>query len=90
MLVDPSNPAAGSRVTGAIRQASQATGASFNYLLAKAQVESGRDPQAGVTVAKIDGKPFVKAAFLESLIESFIELMSQVFMLPIFRRRTSC
>jgi hypothetical protein len=33
MLVDPSNPAAGSRVTGAIRQASQATGASFNYLL---------------------------------------------------------
>jgi hypothetical protein len=62
MLVDPSNPAAGSRVTGAIRQASQATGASFNYLLATAQVESGVDPQAGVTVAKIDGKPFVKAA----------------------------
>ncbi len=27
---------------------------------------------------------------LGSLIESFIELMSQVFMLPIFRRRTSC
>jgi hypothetical protein len=27
---------------------------------------------------------------LESLIESFIELMSQVFMLPIFHRRTSC
>ena len=25
-----------------------------------------------------------------SLIESFIELMSQVFMLPIFHRRTSC
>ena len=29
-------------------------------------------------------------ARLESLIESFIELMSQVFMLPIFHRRTSC
>ena len=27
---------------------------------------------------------------LEALIESFIELMSQVFILPIFRRRTSC
>ena len=27
---------------------------------------------------------------LGSLIESFIELMSQVFMLPIFHRRTSC
>jgi hypothetical protein len=59
MMVDPSNTAAGSRVTGAIRQASQATGASFNYLLATAQVESGLDPQAGVTVAKIDGKQFV-------------------------------
>jgi hypothetical protein len=31
-----------------------------------------------------------QAAQLESLIESFIELMSQVFMLPIFHRRTSC
>jgi hypothetical protein len=30
------------------------------------------------------------ASELESLIESFIELMSQVFMLPIFHRRTSC
>jgi Heterokaryon incompatibility protein (HET) len=30
------------------------------------------------------------ARFLGSLIESFIELMSQVFMLPIFHRRTSC
>ncbi len=29
-------------------------------------------------------------SILESLIESFIELMSQVFMLPIFHRRTSC
>ena len=67
MLVDPSNPAADPKVTGAIRQASQATGASFNYLLATAQVESGLDPQAGVTFAKIDGKSFVKAAFLASV-----------------------
>jgi len=65
MLVDPSNPTAGPRVTGAIRQASQATGASFNYLLATAQVESGLDPQAGAaTFAKTDGKPGVKGAFL--------------------------
>ena len=27
---------------------------------------------------------------LEALIESFIELISQVFILPSFRRRTSC
>jgi hypothetical protein len=77
MLVDPSNPAAGPRVTGAIRQASQATGASFNYLLAKAQVESGLDPQAGVTVAKIDGKLFVKAAFLALVAKSTLDRASE-------------
>ena len=77
MLVDPSNPAAGSRVTGAIRQASQATGASFNYLLATAQVESGLDPQAGVTVAKIDGKPFVKAAFPALVAKSMLDRASE-------------
>jgi len=49
MLVDSSNYAAGSTVTGAIRQASQATGTSFNYLLATAQVESGLNPQAGAS-----------------------------------------
>jgi hypothetical protein len=43
MLVDPSNSGAGARVAGAIRQASQATSASFNHLLATAQVESGLD-----------------------------------------------
>jgi len=37
MLVNSSNSA--SSVTGAIQQASQATGTSFNYLLATAQVE---------------------------------------------------
>ena len=77
MLVDPSNPAAGPRVTGAIRQASQATGASFNYRLATAQVESGLDPQAGVTVAKIDGKSFVKAAFLALVTKSTLDRASE-------------
>jgi hypothetical protein len=36
------------------------------------------------------GETNARSACLESLIESFIELMSQVFMLPIFHRRTSC
>jgi hypothetical protein len=49
MLVDPSNTTAGSAVTGAIRQAAQVTGTSFQYLLAMAQVESGLDPQAGAS-----------------------------------------
>ncbi len=40
MLIESSNSAAGSAVTGAIQQASQATGTSFNYLL----VEFGSQP----------------------------------------------
>jgi Transglycosylase SLT domain len=55
MLVDPSNSAAGSAVTGAIQQASQATGTSFNYLLATAQVESGLNPQAGAPTSSARG-----------------------------------
>ena len=55
MLVDPSNSAAGSAVTGAIREASQATGTSFNYLLATAQVESGLNPQAGAPTSSARG-----------------------------------
>ena len=77
MLVDPSNPAAGPGVTGAMRQASQVIDASFNYLLAASQVESGLDPQAGVTVAKIDGKPFVKAAFLALVAKSTLDRASE-------------
>jgi soluble lytic murein transglycosylase-like protein len=42
-------------VTGAIQQASQATGASFNYLLATAQVESGLNPQAGASTSSARG-----------------------------------
>jgi len=55
MLVDSGNSAAGSAVTGAIRQASQATGTSFNYLLATAQVESGLNPQAGASTSSARG-----------------------------------
>jgi hypothetical protein len=55
MLVDSSTYAAGSTVTGAIRQASAATGTSFNYLLATAQVESGLNPQAGASTSSARG-----------------------------------
>ena len=56
MLVDSSNPTAGSAVIGAIRQAAQATGTSFQYLLATAQVESG--PQsAGRRVNVVGARP---------------------------------
>jgi hypothetical protein len=55
MLVDSSNSAAGSAVAGAIREASQATGTSFNYLLATAQVESGLNPHAGAPTSSARG-----------------------------------
>jgi len=68
MLVDPSNFAAGSTVTGAIRQASQATGTSFNYLLATAQVESGLNPQAGAPTSSARGLfQFVEQTWLGTI-----------------------
>jgi Transglycosylase SLT domain len=55
MLVDAGNSAAASTVAGAIQRASQATGASFSYLLATAQVESGLNPHAGALTSSARG-----------------------------------
>jgi hypothetical protein len=71
MLVDPSSFAAGSTVTGAIRQASQATGTSFNYLLATAQVESGLNPQAGASTSSARGLfQFIEQTWLGTMKQS--------------------
>jgi hypothetical protein len=68
MLVDFGNSAAGSAVAGAIRQASQATGASFNYLLATAQVESGLNPQAGAATSSARGLfQFIETTWLATM-----------------------
>jgi len=68
MLVDSSNSAAGSAVTGAIRQAAQATGTSFQYLLATAQVESGLNPQAGAATSSARGLfQFVEQTWLGTM-----------------------
>jgi Transglycosylase SLT domain len=67
MLVD-SNSTAGSAVTGAIRQASQATGASFNYLLATAKVESGLNPLAGAATSSARGLfQFIETTWLATM-----------------------
>jgi hypothetical protein len=42
-------------VTGAIRQAASATGASFNYLLATAQIESNFNPAAQAATSSAKG-----------------------------------
>jgi len=71
MLVEPGNSAAGSTVTGAIRQASQATGTSFSYLLATAQVESGLNPQAGAPTSSARGLfQFVEQTWLGTMKQS--------------------
>jgi hypothetical protein len=71
MLVDSSNSAAGTAVTGAIRQAAQATGTSFQYLLATAQVESGLNPQAGAATSSARGLfQFVEQTWLGTMKQS--------------------
>jgi Transglycosylase SLT domain len=75
MLVDPSTPAVGSTVTGAIRQASAATGTSFNYLLATARVESGLNPQAGASTSSARGLfQFIDQTWLGTMKQSGAEL----------------
>jgi hypothetical protein len=75
MLVDPSNSAVGSTVAGAIRQASAATGTSFNYLLATARVESGLNPQAGASTSSARGLfQFIEQTWLGTIKQSGAEL----------------
>jgi hypothetical protein len=71
MLVDSSNPTSGSGVIGAIRQAAQATGTSFQYLLATAQVESGLNPQAGASTSSARGLfQFIEQTWLATMKQS--------------------
>jgi hypothetical protein len=53
MLVEPHS--ASPQVAGAIRQAASATGASFNYLLATAQIESNFNPSAQANTSSAKG-----------------------------------
>jgi hypothetical protein len=71
MLVEPGSSTAGGTVTNAIRQASQATGTSFNYLLATAQVESGLNPQAGAATSSARGLfQFIDQTWLATIKQS--------------------
>ncbi|MGB6535304.1 MAG: transglycosylase SLT domain-containing protein, partial [Xanthobacteraceae bacterium] len=68
MLVDPSNSSVLAGVASAIRQASQSTGASFNYLLATAQVESGLNPNAGAATSSARGLfQFIEQTWLATI-----------------------
>jgi hypothetical protein len=68
MLVDSSNSSAVAAVTGAIHQAASATGTSFQYLLATAQVESGLNPQAGASTSSARGLfQFIEQTWLATM-----------------------
>lgn len=68
MLVDPSSSDAGTAVTNAIRQASEATGASFNYLLATAKIESGLNSLASAATSSARGLfQFVEQSWLATM-----------------------
>ena len=72
MLVDGTNNAGTApAVTGAIRNAAQATGTSFEYLLATAQVESGFNPTASASTSSAGGLyQFIDQTWLGTLKEA--------------------
>ncbi len=68
MQIDP--PSVIAAVTGAIHKAAQATGASFQYLLATAKVESNLNPNAAVSTTSAKGLyQFIGQTWLATLKE---------------------
>jgi len=78
MSVDTSNATAAAgvtRVTGAIKQASNSTGASFEYLLATAKMESDFNPSAGASTSSARGLyQFIDQTWLATVKEAGGEL----------------
>ncbi|HEX3163257.1 MAG TPA: transglycosylase SLT domain-containing protein [Pseudolabrys sp.] len=55
MAIHPAAAGGGPQITGAIRQASQSTGISFEYLLTTAQIESNMNPSAQASTSSAKG-----------------------------------
>ena len=55
MAIHPATAGGGPQITGAIRQASQSTGISFEYLLTTAKMESDFNPTAGASTSSAHG-----------------------------------
>src|SRR4029078_319933 len=55
MAVHPATASAAPQVTGAIRQAAQSTGISFEYLLTTAKIEANFTPSAQVSTSSAKG-----------------------------------
>src|SRR5262245_51901631 len=55
MAVNPAHASAAPQITGAIRQAAQSTGISFEYLLTTAKIESNLNPSAQASTWSANG-----------------------------------
>ena len=55
MAIHPASAGGGPQITGAIRQAAQSTGISFEYLLTTAQIESNMNPSAQASTSSAKG-----------------------------------
>src|SRR6478736_6248752 len=55
MAIHPAAAGGGPQITGAIRQASQSTGISFEYLLTTAKIESNLNPSAQASTSSAKG-----------------------------------
>jgi hypothetical protein len=55
MAVHPATASGAPQITGAIRQAAQSTGISFEYLLTTAQIESNMNPSAQASTSSAKG-----------------------------------
>jgi hypothetical protein len=68
VAVDSINVGAASRIAGAIREAAQSTGTSFEYLLTAAQIESNLNPAAQATTSSAKGLyQFIEQTWLATL-----------------------
>src|SRR5262249_24794681 len=68
MALDAATPVGANTVTGAIRKAAQATGTSFNYLLATARVESDLNPNLTMRSSTATGLfQFIEQTWLSTL-----------------------
>ncbi len=68
MAVDATTPVGSNPITGAIRQAAQATGTSFQYLLATAKVESDLNPNLTMRTSTATGLfQFIEQTWLGTL-----------------------
>src|SRR6476646_6188522 len=71
MAVNPATASGAPQITGAIRQAAQSTGISFDYLLTTAKIESNFNPAAQASTSSAQGLyQFIDQTWLATMKEA--------------------